>query len=283
MSEQASAAAALTGQAAEPAAPAPQPETGNAAPWFGELDQDLTGYVENKGWKNPADAISGYRNLEKLLGADRAGNTVVLPKDGDQEGWDNLFSRLGRPESPDKYDFKMPEGGDETLAGWFRENAHKAGLNTKQAGQLFDAWNQFNETFVKESQEKLALQSEQDMRDLKREWGQTFDANIQAGRAAASKFGFTGDDIAAIEQAIGTKAVLQKFAAIGRGFGEDRFEGAGTSSQSFGITPAAAQAKIAELQSDKSFIAQYTDKHNPGHQQALQKMQQLMNAAYPET
>ena len=57
-------------------------------PWFaGFQNAEAKTFVESKGFKDPESLVTSYANMEKLLGADRAGRTVVLPKDAnDAEG-----------------------------------------------------------------------------------------------------------------------------------------------------------------------------------------------------
>ncbi len=52
----------------EPAAtpaPAPNPDpTPPAAGWSDGLPDDMKGYVENKGWKDPSEVLSSNQNIE---------------------------------------------------------------------------------------------------------------------------------------------------------------------------------------------------------------------------
>lgn len=287
MSEAVSASEALGGEGQE--APAEGVQEGNAAesggeqqgPWYGELDNDIKGWAENKGWKTPQDALRSAWNLEKLLGADKAGNALVMPKEDDTEGWNAFYDRLGRPESPDKYQFNLPEGDQESeIGGWFREQAHQLGLTQQQAAKLFEGFNERAAAMHQDQQTQTQAQQTADIAALKKEWGQAYEDNIMAGRKAARQFGFDGEKLSKLESALGTKDMLEMMANIGRSIGEHSFEG-GNTPGGFGLTPAAAKQQVAELKGDEQFNKAYLDAQHPGHKGAVEKMKRLMEAAYP--
>lgn len=277
MSDAASGADLLAGQGE--VSPAGGEGQGNApeSPWYG--NQELSGYIGNKGWENAGQVIEGYQNLEKLLG-DKA-NALLVPKEGDETAWGDFYNRLGRPGNAGEYKFEVPEGGDEKLTDWFKETAHKYGLSQNQAASLFDAWNQFAQSGNEEAASQQEAQSAQDINDLKRSWGNEYDANIKAAQRAAQRFGFTEEEMVGMESSIGTKAMLERFAGMGRALGEDSFEGGSNAVSSFGLTPDVAQQQIKDLQMDQTFQAAYLDAGNPGHKAAKEKMTRLFSAAYP--
>lgn len=277
MNDVASAADALSGQAED--APAAPQETGNA-PWYDGIEGDLRGWVENKGWKSQQDALNSAWNLEKMFGADRAGNTLLRPKEGDESGWQDLYNQLGRPETSSDYKYEVAENADTQTIDWFRDVAHKAGMSQDQFSMIAREFDGMIEGIESARADEFAKKSEQEFSDLKREWGLAYDANTQAAQRAAAKFGFTQEEISGIEQVVGTKAVMQKFAEIGKSFGEDQFR-SGDQASEFAITPAAAQSQIGELQGDKQFMEAYFDNTHPGHKSAVEKMTKLNKAAYP--
>ncbi|HQQ71498.1 MAG TPA: hypothetical protein PLL92_14465, partial [Alicycliphilus sp.] len=102
MSEQAGAGAAGAAGAGAGSAGAGD-AGGNPAPWFSSFqDAGVKSWAESKGFKDPETAVASAWNLEKLIGADRNGRTVVLPKyDKDVEGIKAFRAKLGVPDSPD--------------------------------------------------------------------------------------------------------------------------------------------------------------------------------------
>jgi hypothetical protein len=259
--------------AVAPAAPA---STGK---WYdGMQDAELKGYVENKGWKTPEDAMASYRGLERLVGVDK----IPMPKgDDDKEGYERVYAALGRPAKAEDYKLPVPDGMDRTFASQAEAKFHELGLSAKQASALAEWNNEFLATQMKGQQESAALQTEQDVTALKREWGPAaFDENIALGRKAAQEFEIT-PHIDKLEQALGTKATLELLSRIGRGLTEHTFEG-GKTTAGFGMTPEAAKAEIAQLQGslskpgDKEFMALYL----AGDSKALARMERLQKIAY---
>jgi hypothetical protein len=62
--------------------------------WYSGLPEETRGLAEVKGWKSPADAIQSYANLEKMLGADKAGRGLVMPKeDADSTEWGQFYDK----------------------------------------------------------------------------------------------------------------------------------------------------------------------------------------------
>ena len=266
------AAAAPAGTA--PAAPAAAP--GAAAPWSGQVDEATTAYITNKGWDNPVKAIESYRNLEKFAGGSKS--LVELPgPDADESKLGEFYNRLGRPESPDKYELKTPEGADPELTGWFKQTAHKYGLTAKQAASLYDDWNQMaagkGEAMMAQAQQN----SEKEIAALRKEWGQGFEKQIDMGKRSVTALGFNEQQLSAYEAKLGTAEMLKLFSTLGSKMGEDSFEGGErTGSGSFGLTPAAARQQLADLKTDTQFMESYL-KGSPEH---VAKMKRLTEAAY---
>lgn len=256
------------------AAGAGTPPGQQPASWDAALDEDTRAYVQNKGWKDPTEVLSSYRNLEKFVGGSK--NVVELPgEDADEQTLNNFFNRLGRPESPDQYGFKPPEGADPDLMNWFQQTAHQAGLNKQQASKLFDAWNEMSGARIEQMQSQAREQSERAINDLKREWGSAYDAQIDAGKRAVAALGYDEARLNKLEDSMGTAEMLKLFATIGSKMGEDSFEG-GRSDDGFGVSPAVARQQIADLKMDKSFMGEYL-KGNPD---AVSKMKRLMEKAH---
>ncbi len=243
--------------------------------WNAGFDEETSAYVQNKGWQSPADILSSYRNLEKFAGGSK--NLIEMPgMDADETALNNFFNKLGRPEAPDKYGLKAPEGADPELVNWFKANAHKAGLTDKQAASLFDAWNGMSGERMQAMQQQMREQSEREITELKKEWGQGYDSQIDAGRRAAAALGYDEAKLGAIEDKLGTAEMLRLFATLGSKMGEDSFEGGDRTGTSFGVTPAAAKQQIADLEMDKNFMNEYLN----GNPDAINKMKRLMESAH---
>lgn len=115
---------------------------GDNANWVAGLQiEDNRTLVEAKQWKSPDDAIKSYRDLEA-----HASKALTVPgADATAEDWNAFYGKLGRPESPDKYELKLNTEAvpqdfpyDEKSAIEFRTWAHETGLTPQQAQSLHD-------------------------------------------------------------------------------------------------------------------------------------------------
>lgn len=222
--------------------------------WYTKLnDEGLRGYAETRNWKNVDSVVESYKNLETLMGADKAGRGVVLPNgDEDVEGWNNLYTKLGRPEKSEDYKLSVPEGYDGTMTGEASKWMHEAGLSSKQAAMINDKYNEYLSNTIQQAEAKRTEALAKEFESLKTEWGNDYDRNIELARRGATATGLDADAIQKIEQSIGTKAMLQMFDRIGKSYLEDKFEG-NTKSNPFGMSPEAARVRIKALMKDQDF------------------------------
>lgn len=179
MTENTASAGSVTADAlsaGNPAQPQPGADNGSAAqanePWSG-LPEDTRSWVTTKGYKTPADLAKSARELEQKLGS-----MISLPKDdAPKEELDKLYQRLGRPDTPDKYEFKRPEGlppdlpYSDDLANASRSWMHQAGLNPKQAQAVHDGFVGYVAAQQQAAQEAVAKAVEATHDDLVKAWG----------------------------------------------------------------------------------------------------------------
>ena len=252
----ASTAASMLGAppAAPPAAPAGTPAAAPTGSWTDAItDTEARGFIELKGWKSPDELVKSYRNLEKLQGTAK----VPLPTGPeDAEGYARVYDALGRPKTAEEYGLKAPEGVPPEFTQAAAAKFHEAGLNTQQA-QAVTAW--YNEQVAAQTaaaQQAMQVQTENDLKALRSEWGSAYDENTEAGRRAARQFGLDAEALGKMEQAMGTGPLLKFMAQVGRGLGEGKFV-SGDEGGQFGLTPAAATARIAELKGDPAWLGRW--------------------------
>jgi len=281
-------------QATTSSAPVAQTETGapNAQPftpsteateikvsdWTSSLNEELKGYAQTKGFKDPQTVLDSYRGLEKLMGAPKD-RLLKLPEKADAPEWNDIYAKLGRPNDPKEYKFEGVEGVDPKIEGWARENFHKLGLSQKQGESLLKSYRELEtvESTAQAQSKQVALKNQEDM--LKKEWGSAFDQNIQVAKKAAAQFGFDGKAIDSLENAMGYDGVMKFLQNIGSKIGESSFVGP-NSPQGFGnvMTPAQAKYEISELKNDKGFIQRWAS----GDREAKLRFEQLHKWASPE-
>lgn len=250
--------------------------TGQQGQWFDSFPEEVRGTIQTKGWQSPADVVQSYTNLEKLLGADKAGRGLVLPKeDADPSEWNQVYDRLGRPKSAEEYKLPIPDGDTGEFAKVAAGKFHELGLTAKQAAGLAEWWNGQSAAMQQAQMESMGQNAEQEMAQLQKEWGKEFDSNIEAARRATRQFGVGEETLSKIENAIGTRELLKLFSSIGKGVGEDSFvQGKGGG---FGMSPEAARVRINQLKADPEWSAKYLS----GNADAKAELERLMRAGYP--
>lgn len=247
----------------------------NDSTWYGDLSDapELSEWVQNKGFTDPKAALNSYYNTEKLLGADRAGRTVVLPKDeNDKDGLAAFRSKIGVPEKPEEYGLPVPEGHSEDFAKWASTVFHEAGIPKGAAATIAEKWNGYFSELLANQAKEDQLRSEQALDELRKEWGDAFGQKSEFGRrglkAYGSQAGLDENDLNALEQSIGTAKMLKLFHALGETTKETDF--AGGDKSGFTMTPAEAQSKLDEARkkrlaneiSEKDFMA-IMDRYGP--------------------
>jgi hypothetical protein len=211
-----------------------------ASPFAGLQDEGTRKWVETKGYKSVEDLAKAAVNQESLLGS-----SVRRPADdAPATEWDKFYSKIGRPEKPDAYELKRPDGlpadlpYDETLASSFKTWAHGAGLNGKQAQSLHDAFALAQAERAKEHVTALSKAVETTADALVKEWGPTdsegFKTKHELANRAIKKLGlvesFKKSGIILQDNALTDPALAMAFSEIGaKMFAEDRIDGDGSS------------------------------------------------------
>jgi hypothetical protein len=173
--------AAETQSAGNPPPPQPTPENGSAGDsaansWYNGLSEGNRKLADSKGWTSPEGlekALTSYAELER-----KQGDSLRIPDpDAPPEELDKFYSKLGRPETPDKYEFKRPEGlppdlpYSDDLANKSKAWMHEAGLNTRQAQALHDRFIASAAEDMAAQQAAIAKAVETTHDELVGEWG----------------------------------------------------------------------------------------------------------------
>lgn len=249
--------------------------------WYsGIADEATRNWVEAKGFKDPSSVAQSAYNLEKLIGHDRAGNTLVIPgEDATPEQIAEYRTKLGVPATPDDYKLPIPEGQSDTFAKEAANWMHEAGIPAKQAEQLAAKWNDYAAGVHAQTEQQFNARAEQESAALKQEWGAAYDQNVEIARRAAQQF-MGGDKakIDAIERAIGTGETFKLLNAIGKGLGEHKLASDTDGGQFGAMTPAQAKSRIEQLRSNREYTAAYLN----GDMAKQSEMAQLHQWAYPE-
>lgn len=272
---EAAAAASTETTAQTTTAATTQAQTTQAATsdWRDSLPADVKTNPTMAKFTTAEGLAKSYINLEKQFGADK----IVIPKDGDNDGWAKAFDALGRPADPAKYDFKtveLPAGMeyDKGLEDKFRPVAHNLGLSQKQAQGMRDWFAaQQGEAFTGATQQH-AQEREAATNELKRELGAAYDGTAKAAEAALLQF--AGKDVVDTMKKnglINDPFMIKVFGKIGREtLGEDKLKASGAITDD---APEQLKAKITEFRSKHS--AALYDKNHVEHAIRVQELTAL--------
>jgi hypothetical protein len=260
-----------------------------AAPsWHGVPDTDLEGnaYVKNKGWANPQDVINSYKGAEKLIGRD-PNTLLVLPRADDPAGQRAVYSKLGMPETADKYDFGKPAAGltrDPAFETWAKTTFHEAGLTAAQAKATVAAYEKFGMEAQAREAADYQTRVAADKMALQNEWRGGHERMFNAAKTAVSALGFTGEMVSALETALGYAGTIKFMATLGQKLGEDGFVSGDGGNKGFSgtQTPAEAAAEWEKMKLDPTAKSALQDPMHPGHKAAKAKQTNLFKIMYPE-
>ena len=220
------------------------------------------------------DALAkSYINATKMIGQDK----VAVPnKNSTEDQWNEVYNKLGRPESPDKYSLDVKSDVvplDNGAVKQFAENAHKLGLSNKQAQGVLEFYKNSMEGTAQQSKvdtETAQVQAEQ---ELRQEWGREFENNVKkAGALAKANI---NSDILDLELKSGIRVgdhpeLIKGFAKIASMMSEDKI-----------VSPESDSAsKSADIESEISTITNNTDgpywnKQHPDHDKVVQQVYTL--------
>lgn len=241
---------------------------------------------------DPAALAKSYAHAARMVGLDKA-HVLRLPAEDDEAGRAELFNRLGRPATPAEYEFpELPAQLVDGVEPAAREAFHQLGLSAAQARgvmALYGGQVQATEAarLAKAAEMEAAVE-----RDLRAEFGQAFDDRLHAANRAIAELGGAelGRLLTETRMPDGTRmgnhpALVRAFAAIGQRLAEPGdLRGGGTGSGApRPATPAEAQAAIAELRADTTFLREFGNTRHPNYAAHKAKWDKLHKEAYPET
>lgn len=194
-----------TPPAGAPEKPAVTTENGSAVTTeqtpFSGLSEGARKWVDTKGYKSPEDVVSAALSLEQRLGTSL---TIPAP-DAPKEEWDKFHSKLPedrRPvASPDKIEFKRPEGlpadlpYDEGLANTSKAWMVEAGLTSKQSQIMHDKFAGQMAEMATAQRAAIAKSVETTHDELVKDWGPVgsygFKEKLAVADRAMKKLGLT--------------------------------------------------------------------------------------------
>ena len=260
--------------------PAEVAQGGSGNGFMEMIPEDLREHPSLSPIKDVGNLARSFVNAQKLIGADK----IPFPTNPTEEDLSNIYSRLGRPETPEGYEFAT-DGNviTEDVAAEYAGVAHQLGLSPKQAAGILDYYKGSVGQTTEQMEQLAQEQAEQTTIELKREWGNAFGDKVAAAKDVVDQF--AGSEILQMRLEDGTMignhpAFIKAFAAIGdfksTVTSEDTINDGARSSV---FTPAQAQAEIDAIMNDKSHP--YHDRKNvTGRQRAIEHVNGLFTMVH---
>jgi len=217
------------------------------------------------------DALAkSYINATRMIGQDK----VAVPNENSTDDqWNEVYGKLGRPESPDKYKLEVQSETvplDENTVKQFAENAHKLGLNNKQAQGVLEYYKNSMEGSLQQARIDTETAQANAEQELRKEWGRSYDENIKkAGAIAKANM---SEDILNMELKDGTRigdhpSVIKGFASIANLMSEDKLVSTESENVDRGTD---YEAEISKLVNDRD--GPYWNKSHPDHDKVVQQV-----------
>jgi hypothetical protein len=220
------------------------------------------------------DALAkSYINATRMIGQDK----VAVPNENSTDDqWNEVYTKLGRPESADKYKLDINSEVapiDEGAIKQFAENAHQLGLNNKQAQGILEYYKSIMEGSAQQSKIDTETAQAQAEQQLRQEWGKTFDENVKkAGSIAKANLGV---DVLDMQLKDGTRLgdhpeVIKGFAKIADMMSEDKI----VSTESENVDQGKdLEQEISKIMNDRT--GPYWNKGHPEHDKIVQQVYTL--------
>ena len=260
--------------------PAEVAQGGSGNDFLQTIPEELRDHPSLSPIKDVENLARSYVNAQRLIGADK----VPLPVNPTDEDLDNIYSKLGRPETAEGYEIGV-DGNiiTEDIAQSYADVAHKLRLTPDQASGILEYYKGMTNSASEMSVEAETQQRNQTEMELRKEWGDNFDARIEDAGKIAQQFG--GGELLEMQLADGTKVgnhpdFIKAFAKMAEFrqsvTSEDTVSDAPTSSM---VTRQSAQQEIDAIMNDKSHA--YWDRKNViGRQAAIERVQELMGVLH---
>lgn len=261
---------APTGAGATTTTSAPAATTEDMPEWMKTLPEEIRLDPSLKPIKDITSLAKSYVHAQQMVGKDK----VIIPgKNASEQEWNQLYQKLGLPESVDKYEVPEPTGAQKEFFAEFKKAALEAKILPTQAKKLLDWYENANKTAIQSMQSKAVEERKAGIDSLRKEWGDAFEREVNVARIALKEFGDEGLTKFLESTGMGDHPAMVKLMnKIGKSLAEDKIKGVGESNR-FTMTPDEAQGKINQIMSD--FNHPYHKAGHADHDRAVAEVNKL--------
>jgi hypothetical protein len=258
--------------------PGSQVEAAEAAPalFIDTLPEDLRDNATLKRFTNVGDLAKSYVNARQHIGD----NKITLPgKHTTESEWNEIYSKLGRPDTAGEYDFSNVQGYSQSGLDFFNDVAHANGLSPKQAENIAKSLIEQGKSKSGEIQANGERLTQEGLETLKEKYGQAYEQKVNLAEQAAQRL----DAVKLLQETIlqdGRKLgnvpeVVQFFVKLGEDMQEDNLIGQPNEPI---MTPDDAEKEYFELMGSDAHV----NKKHPKHQFVVNRVMELRDLMTPE-
>lgn len=265
--------------------------------WRAGLDEDLRSNPSLTDFKDVNSLAKSFVNAQSMIGS-----SIKIPsQDAGEEQLNNfysklesvpnvarldgdlndLYTKLGRPESHDQYTIDYGEYEDKInkdKVGTYAEVAHEVGLTNDQFSKLVAKQVELEASEFQANQQKMEAYQEQ----LRKNWGESYDQRLHAAKhmaeAYSEKYPEAMQDLLN-SNAANNPAVIEMFAEAYKHTQEGQTVAPNKSAVQFGTSAEEALDKITEIRNNPKHPA--NNPSDPAHKREHDKLSQLFKIAYP--
>lgn len=226
-----------------------------------------------------------YVNVNKLVGADKNAVLKIPNSPEDKDGWNNIYSKLGRPEKADGYEidkFKDVPGVDEKSLGEIAQIAYEKGVSKDALHAIVGKYLEQVGGQKTQGDAELTQAMEGYVNTLKKEWGDAYETKTNKvletlkQKADPEFLKLAGDYPFIFDH----PAVMKTMDALIKMTAEDSGVKQGGSSSNAPMTPNEAKAAIAAMEGDKEKMAILMNTSHPMREHLLAERTKLFKYAY---
>ena len=230
----------------------PEGNTQNSS-WTESLSAEDKAFVTTKGWTDPAAVIASYKAAESKLGV--PAEQVVRWPTGDKPDLSPIYTRLGVPDSADKYAF---DGiSNETLVGDLRNIAFANKLTPAQALEVAKGLDAAAAARKAQADGQAALNAQAEDIKLRAAWGGDYDVLHERMMNQLNQLPWTPEQKALFTSTAQGKQEILKLAVLN---GEAKAHGVnnpGNQSGNKALSPEEAKAELDRKMADPAWRKKY--------------------------
>lgn len=247
--------------------------------WRESLPEDIRTDPTIGNIKDLPTAMKMLVNAQKMVGSEKI--AVPGPDAGDEQ-WQDVFKRLGKPDTVDEYNITRPQDWpedmpyDEQMQKQFLEQAHKLNLLPAQAKGLLDWYNQNGLAAIQQQTQKQKEAMSEAQNTLRQKWGEKYQEKYDKAERFVETFASEEAAKSLVKRFRNEPAVIEMFAEAAESISEDVFRGA----QPATFTPTEAQTEINRILGNRK--SPYWDKSHPEHKSFVEKVNRYYQAKHPD-